>query len=334
MTVKLDAKDRKILAELDMGARQPLSVIAKKVGLSREVVNYRIRQLERNKIILGYYAVLDTSKLGLIYCRMLFKYRKMPAEKQDELFAFCAKHRNISWIIRGEGKWDIVLVVLARSLSEIEATYDGLNNLFGQYFQNPHVSIAYRLHEFRHKYLYSKPDHSELVVGRGGKPAELDGTDYAIIELLSKDATASLVDVAERTKLTPKVVSYRIKQLLDEKVFLGFRAMINNKILGYDHYKVFLTLQDFDEKNRSRVMEFLKYHPNVIYVTKPMGPYTLEFEAMVRNTNELHELMQQFKQQLGDVLVDYDTYFNYEVRSISYLPALGSEKQREMEGGY
>src|SRR3989338_558315 len=107
-----------------MDARQPLSALAKKVGLSREVVNYRIRQLEQKKLILGYYTVLDTAKLGLIYCRMLFKYRKMPAEKQDELFSFCAKHKNISWIIQGEGKWDIVLVVLAHSLSEIESTYD------------------------------------------------------------------------------------------------------------------------------------------------------------------------------------------------------------------
>ncbi|MBI2143762.1 AsnC family transcriptional regulator, partial [Candidatus Woesearchaeota archaeon] len=65
----MDAKDRKILSELDMDARQPLSAIAKKVGLSREVVNYRIRQLERRNIVKGYYTVLDTAKLGLMYCR-------------------------------------------------------------------------------------------------------------------------------------------------------------------------------------------------------------------------------------------------------------------------
>lgn len=325
--VSLDAKDRKILSWLDMDARQPLSVLAKKVGLSREVVNYRIKQLEKRKVILGYYTVLDTAKLGLIYCRMLFKYRSMAAEKQEELFAFCAKHMNISWIIQGEGKWDIVLVVLARNLSEIESTYDELNNLFGQYFQNRHVSIAYRVHEFKHKYLYQKPDQGQLVVGEGGKAAELDNADYAIIDILSKDATASLVKIADKIKLTPKVASYHIKRLLDKKVILGFRAMINNKLLGYDHYKVFLTLQDVNEKNLARVMGFLRYHPNVIYITKPMGPYTLEFEAMVRNTNELHELMQQFKQQLGDILVDYDIYFNYDVRSIRYLPAMSTSEK-------
>ncbi len=320
---ELDAKDRRILSELDMDARQPLSSIAKKVGLSREVVNYRIRQLERSSIIKGYYTVLDTAKLGLMYCRILFKYRKMPAEKQDELFAFCAEHKNISWIIQSEGKWDIVLVVLLRSLSEIEDVYDALNIRFGQYFQNPLVSIAFRVHEFKHKYLYAKPDYSrEFVVGVGEKAVNLDDADYAIIGILSENARILLVDVAKKLGLTPKLAGYRIKRLMAEKVILGFRAMINTKLLGYDHHKVFLTLQDFDEKNISRVMNFLKYHPSVIYITKPIGPYTLEFEVMVRNENELYGVMQQFKQQLGELLIDYDTHFIYETKAVSYLPKL------------
>ena len=49
--INLDLKDRKILYELDSNSRQPLSQIAKKVGLSKEVVNYRIRRLEDQKII-------------------------------------------------------------------------------------------------------------------------------------------------------------------------------------------------------------------------------------------------------------------------------------------
>ncbi len=327
MTLNLDVKDRKILSELDMDARQPLSSIAKKVGLSREVVNYRIRQLEQRKVILGYYTVLDTARLGLIYCRILFKYRKMPAKKQEELSSFCSMHRNISWIIWGEGKWDIVLVVLAQNLGEIESTYDELNDRFGQFFQNPHVSLAYRVHEFRHKYLYAdiKSDNKELVVGKGGKAADLDEADSSIIDVLSGNATVSLVDISKKAGLTPKVASYRIRRLQEEKIILGFRAIINNKLLGYDHYKVFLTLQEVGEKSLARVMGFLSYHPNVVYVTKPMGPYSLEFEVMVRNANELHEIMQQFKQQLGDILVDYDTYFNYEVKSLRYVPRIAEE---------
>ncbi|MBI2139181.1 AsnC family transcriptional regulator, partial [Candidatus Woesearchaeota archaeon] len=40
--MELDVKDKKILAELSLNARQPTSAIAKKVRLSREGVEYRI----------------------------------------------------------------------------------------------------------------------------------------------------------------------------------------------------------------------------------------------------------------------------------------------------
>ncbi len=322
--IELDVKDRKILSELDMGARQPLSSIAKKVGLSREVVNYRTKQLEQKKIILGYFTVLNTAKLGLLYCRMFFKYRKIPAEKEKELLDFCSGYENVAWVILGEGRWDLVLVVLAESLGKVEAIYDELNAKFGLYFQDPYVSVAFKVHEFKHKYLYAKPDYKEIVLGgvgaEAGRAVKLDETDNAIIKLLANDARLSLADVAKKLKTTPKIVSYRIKKLVSEGIILAFRAQINTQLLGYDYYKVFLTLQSFDEHIESKVTAFLRYHPNVIYITKPMGVHTLEFEAMVHNTNELHELMKQFKKEFGDVLLDYDIYFTAEVRSVGYLP--------------
>ena len=150
--------------------------------------------------------------------------------------------------------------------------------------------------------------------------AHLDKADNDIISMLSENARTPVVEMAKRMGTTARMVSYRVKKLVSEKVILGFRARINTGLLGYDYYKVFLTLQSFDEKQRSKVVAFLRYHPNVIYVTKPMGTHTLEFEAMVKNANELHGIMRQFKQEFGEILIDYDTYFTYDVRSVGYFP--------------
>ena len=96
--IKLDVKDRKILSELDMDARQPLSTIAKKVRLSREVVSYRIKQLEKKGIIEGFYTAIDTSKLGYLYCRMLFKYRNISPEIERDLLNYCKISDSINWV--------------------------------------------------------------------------------------------------------------------------------------------------------------------------------------------------------------------------------------------
>jgi len=75
MSIKLDIKDKKILYELDMDARQSISSIAKRVGLSKEVVNYRIRRMEKEGLIDGYYAIIEYSKLGYMYCRLIMTFR-------------------------------------------------------------------------------------------------------------------------------------------------------------------------------------------------------------------------------------------------------------------
>jgi len=48
---KLDVKDKKILSILSANSRIPLTQLAKKVGLSRDAVNYRIKNYEKNGII-------------------------------------------------------------------------------------------------------------------------------------------------------------------------------------------------------------------------------------------------------------------------------------------
>ena len=51
MVIKLDVKDKKILTLLDENSRLSNSQIAKKVGLSKPAVEYRLRRFEKNKIV-------------------------------------------------------------------------------------------------------------------------------------------------------------------------------------------------------------------------------------------------------------------------------------------
>jgi Lrp/AsnC family transcriptional regulator, leucine-responsive regulatory protein len=317
--LKLDKKDKKILAILDMGARLPLTQIAKKVQLSREVVNYRIKQLEKKKIIENYYVALDTTKLGLIYCRIFLKYRQMTKEKEQQLLQYCNTSKTITWVALGEGKWDITIVLLAKNLEKIEETYDNLSTEFGKSFQNPYLTIAFAIHHFKHNYLYDTKDKTNLVLGK--RPTKTyDKLDLNILNTLKKDARMSLIDLAKKVNTTAKVVQYRIKKLKEEKVILAFRTKINTKLLEHDHWKVFLTLQNMTKQKEKQLYSYFQFHPSVIYITKPMGMHNLEFEVMVKSTNELHEFIRTLKVEFGEIIVDYDTMLNYEEPLLTYLP--------------
>ena len=321
---KLDVKDRKILALLDTDARLPVSVIAKRVGLSREVVNYRINQLEKKGIIEGYYTVLDVSKLGLMYCRVFLKYRHMSKEKEKELLDYCRKNKKITWIAVGDGRWDITLVLVVKSLSEIEKTCDELNSLFGLYIQDPYASIAFKIYHLPHNYLHNSRETKEAVLGQTNAYDEnelpkIDKTDIELLNALSENASESLVSLAKKLSTTPKLINYRMKKLIKEKVILSFRAKINTRLLGYSHYKIFLNLQKLSEANLNRIIAYLKNSPNVIYITKPMGTYNLEFEIMLKGTNELYEFMRELSFNFSDIIVNHETILYYSEPMLKYL---------------
>ena len=96
--MELDKKDREILYQLDLNARQPVSSIAKKVRASKEVVGYRIKRMTEIGLIKGYYAIIDLTKLGFMNARVFLKFRSIPPEEEKELIEFFIKHKRFWWV--------------------------------------------------------------------------------------------------------------------------------------------------------------------------------------------------------------------------------------------
>ena len=63
--MKLDKKDRLILDALQANARQSLSALGKRIGLSQPAVSERVRKLEDAGVIRGYAAQVDLRAVGL-----------------------------------------------------------------------------------------------------------------------------------------------------------------------------------------------------------------------------------------------------------------------------
>ena len=61
----LDEIDKKIINILKINARESASSIAESINLSIPATSDRIKKLEDSKIIKGYYAEIDSRKIGL-----------------------------------------------------------------------------------------------------------------------------------------------------------------------------------------------------------------------------------------------------------------------------
>ena len=317
---KLDAKDKKILFNLDKNARQSLSSIAKATNLSKEVVNYRIKNLMKNDIIRGFNTVVDISKLGYNVFRIFIKYRCVNTEKENEILEYFRSHKNVGWYACYEGVYDIAVLIWAKDAFHFRDIYDDILNRYSDSFTRVYFTLVLRIYYFVNNFLYHSNDLTDVSIGMDVKNIPVDEKDVKILQLISRNARISCLDLSKEVDLTPNAVKYRIKNLIKSKVILGFKPLINIKKLGYNHYKVFMNLFDLTKKRKNELIEFLRLNKNISYITEAIGRADFEFEAMYKTSGEVHKLMQEIRTNFSDLIRDYETTNVSDEYRKSYFP--------------
>ena len=153
---EVDKIDRKILYELDIDARQPLSKIASNVGTSKQVVDYRIKRLVKLGIIKGFSTVIDHSKLGYFSFRVYIKLRNISPTKQKEMIQYLNNNNDIWWLVTVDGDWDIDFVVLVKNAFDFYRIWEEFINLFMNYIFKHEVTVYSHIQEFPKSYLINK----------------------------------------------------------------------------------------------------------------------------------------------------------------------------------
>ncbi|MEK6837375.1 MAG: Lrp/AsnC family transcriptional regulator [Nanoarchaeota archaeon] len=324
---KLDKKDLRLLSELDMNGRATLTELAGKVGLSKQSIAYRINSLQDSGVIEGFYAILNIPKLGFMYVRTFIELSEVKPEIERQLVEYASSLRDVGWIIKTEGKWDLVLVTFAQDVLEIKEFVNNLVLNYGTIVKNYAVSIATAIHHLRHKYLTSAKGSRDIrdiiMTGKTERPV-LEKLDMKLLKIVAVNARASLKEIGKQLKVSYKVISYRLRKLEKEGIIMAYRSSINTKELGYSHYKVLLTIQSASRKRLDELKGFLKLNPNVIYITEALSIADLEFEAVFAKLDDLYGLITLLRSGFSDIIKDYETLIAAKFYRLTYLPEIQS----------
>src|SRR3989338_851498 len=128
--VKIDVKDRKIIAELAEDCRTPLSTIAKNALLSRDAVDYRIKRLTKDGVIKGFYPVIDYKKLGYYIYHVFLLVDEVSKERQNELYKTLKEDNCVVAVMEYSDKWDIEVSLLAKNIDEFDDFITKIMNKF------------------------------------------------------------------------------------------------------------------------------------------------------------------------------------------------------------
>ena len=129
---ELDLYDVKILACLHGNAREKSTEIAKKVGITPDTVNYRLRKLAKDGYILGYTAWFDARKLGFNYYKILISFKAANREGERAFINHCLAQKEVVYINKTMGSWDAEVDVIVANNEELHDFTRRLKNKFGE----------------------------------------------------------------------------------------------------------------------------------------------------------------------------------------------------------
>ena len=315
----LDRLDKMVLAELDRNARANNSEIARKLRINKGVVAYRIKNLEKDGIIRGYYAIIDTFKLGYLSYRLYLKLQYSSPAKQKEIMGYLIGSNSVWWAGLIGGRFNIAALLWARDQNEIVRFWNEFNAKFRANIADSRISLYHGLEH------YPLP-FAKQISGRKSKPesiglgtiAKIDQTDAKLLKIISGNARMPLLEIAKLMNLTPAAVRYRMKQLLKKRVIVAYRAIVAMDKLGYSLYKVDFNLKDMSAY--PQMLEFARQSPNVFYVDKSIGWADFEIEVYAQTTAEFYSFLEGFRTKFADSIRDYDFFAYSKITKLLYVP--------------
>ena len=304
MVIKLDLKDRKLLYELDDNSRQSASKIGKKIGLSPEVVNYRIKRLEKEEIITQYQLIVNLSTLNILQFKICLSFQHLKSEVLETKIEELKKIDSIKWIISSKGNWDLILSCETDSMESIDELKNKILTQFGNYINKKALSILIEAQTYNRNYLIE--DKSLLsdsrIIMKKSKPVNIDELDLKILKSLAKNARKPIIDIASELKQTVRVINYRIKQLEKNKIILGYKIALNYEKLGLKFFKIFVYLDNPQEEKINSLISYLKQNKNTIHHVKVLGNWDLEPEFEVHSEEEFNKILQEIKDKYSDII--------------------------------
>ncbi|MFH0701362.1 MAG: winged helix-turn-helix transcriptional regulator [Candidatus Woesearchaeota archaeon] len=299
----IDLIDRKILSELDFNSRQPFSLLAKKVRCSRTVAEYRVRRMREEGIISSLAAFVDPAKFGYTSWKVYVQFQEHNLPFLHQIEEYLKNHPKFWWVIKCEGSFDLMFCVLAKSVHDFYQELDAFQMKFSKYESRIEITSHINPDFFSRGYLLNK-ESKKVCATFLKEPSvdKVDEIDLKILKMLLQDARLPSTEMALKLKTTPRIINYRIKELLKRKIITHFRLIPNVNKLGMDYYKVMLGLKDLNSQQQAKLRQYLEVHPNIINYSNSWGPWEMEFEAEIEGFKELTNLINKIREEFSEII--------------------------------
>ena len=311
--IKLDLKDKKILSMLSDNSRTPLNSIAKKVRLSRDAIDYRIKRLVKEGVIMQFFPIVNLEKFGYETFHIFFLIDEMDKKQQDEFLLFLKSNPNVKNIIEYSDRWDFEVVLVARNLREFNDIVSQITSRFPELIFEKEMMQVIKGYSSIHLPLkfYEQSIYEFEPEKLNEKEIKLDEIDLKILEILCENCRISSVKIAEKVDLTADAVNYRIKKMLDGNVIRKFTILVNLSALNFHWYTFSLAMKTFTQQYDNKFKHFVTTHPYILRAVKTLGVWDFLLYVVADNPRHFHSTVKEIKTYFSDIIRNHQTLLAY-----------------------
>lgn len=305
MSQKLDKIDKRILYELDKNSRISEARLAKIIRKSRETVRYRMRQLEKEGIILRYFAYIDVTRLGYRIYKMYIKLGGTP-EKKQQFYDYVKGHQNVFWFGVADGAWNAGITFFARSDEEFNDVKNELVSCFKDIILERTGCVLINVLFYPKKFLVDGSADAGVLFGENEGNA-IDGTDRKILGILLHNARAKTVEIAKKCGTSADIVRNRMKRLEERKIIFRYTVDLDIKKLDLEFFKAFLFFNGISGQDERKLEAFCSQNPSVVFLVRHILPWDIELEAYVKNYAEYNAIIDDVRRLFPHNLRNVET---------------------------
>lgn len=313
--MELDIMDRKIMYLLSINARFAESSMAKALKISKEVVHYRLKRLQKDGFLHGFITVLDAEKMGQIVHTINLSLH--PFHEHKSMIKQLIGDARIINLKHFDSQLDLQFSVATSTIHEFAEFFDSFLKEHHQLIKDYSHSTLLEEHFTGLNFLLEPAERPKILERKGSSfqhlfsarkmlpgAAAVDAKDVAILAELKINSRMPILQLAQKVHLATTSVQGRISRMIQQGIIKNFIPYASFSFLGYQWYMLFLRTKNL---NQATFFQYLHQHPQTVWVSKRLGKWNYQVSIFARNNTQFNQVVQDLQQHFHDSIINYDS---------------------------
>ncbi|MBT7902972.1 Lrp/AsnC family transcriptional regulator [Candidatus Woesearchaeota archaeon] len=289
----MDKINQKIIQELDKNPKVPLTKLSKKLRISQQVADYRIKRMIESGQIKKFGTIINLNSLKQEHYRIFFTFSNKYSNK--EIFSYLKKQKGIYWTARVGGRYDLLIVLFVFNFQIHDSFIDALNTKFPGLIKE--YSSNYGTDYFLYKHKYFNKDDVIIHYSCNDQRIDVDKLDLEIIKEIKDNCRMSSVELGKKYAVSYKTILNRIKSLEQKKIILGYRLFLESPKLK--SFTVLFSFQNYSRSEEKSLINYIAQIPTITQAIKLYGQWGLNLQIKANNNEELQNILIDLKNKFS-----------------------------------